>query len=89
MEVRDTIRDLMTALGKPLDAGWPGERPLDLESIEVIMLHDALEQALDVRIPAALVTPDAFATLDTLTALVGEARAASPSRPRTPGEVWP
>lgn len=75
MEVRRTLRSLMADLGRPLDDAWPGDCPLDLASIEVVMLHDALEQAFEVRIPAARVTPDAFATLESLEGLLREVRA--------------
>ena len=74
MPVRETIVDAMMGLGRPIDASHPGAAPLDLESLEVVMLHDVLEQAFDVRIPASRVTPSSFATLDSLVALVEELR---------------
>ena len=74
MHVRETIVDAMVGLGRPIDVSFPGTAPLDLESIEVVMLHDVLEQAFDLRIPASRVTPASFATLDGLVALVEELR---------------
>jgi acyl carrier protein len=75
VQVRETILDAMMGLGRPIDGSHSGTAPLDLESLEVVMLHDVLEQAFEVRIPASRVTPASFATLDSLVALVEELRA--------------
>jgi len=72
MRARHELYEALEELGRSLEPDWIADRPLDLESIEVVMLHDALERALDVRIPAASVTPETFATVAAIEALLEE-----------------
>lgn len=75
MQLRDTLLTLLAEAGVSLDAGADDRQPLDLESLEVVLLHDALEQRLGIRIHATEVTPDTFGSLASLEALVAAKQA--------------
>ncbi len=71
-EIRAQVLSLLDEVGRPVDAEENDDAPLSLASLEVVMLHDAIERAFDVRVPAKLVTPEAFDSVDSLVALVRE-----------------
>ena len=70
MDLRAKLVEIMTEIGRPLEGDAPADRPLELESIEVVLVHDRLEEAFDIHIPAKQVTPEAFSTLAAIEALV-------------------
>lgn len=71
-ETRVQVLELLAEVGRPVSDDAPDDAPLSLVSLEVVMLHDAIERALDVRVPAKLVTPEAFDSVASLVELVGE-----------------
>ncbi len=71
-EIRQEVVSLLDEVGRPLSEGEGDDTPLCLASLEVVMLHDAIERAFDVRVPAKLVTPEAFDSVGSLVALVRE-----------------
>ena len=70
MDVRKTLLEVLADIGKPLAIDWPPDRPLELESLEVVLVHEQIETNFELRVPAREVTPEAFATLHSLEALV-------------------
>ncbi len=68
--MRERILVLLRAMGRAVDRPWPGDRALELDSLQIVQLHEELELAFDLRIQAREVTPAAFGTLDGLCALV-------------------
>ena len=70
MDVRRTLLEVLADIGRPLGSDWSPDRPLELESLEVVLVHEQIEAIFDLRVPAREVTPEAFATLQSLEALV-------------------
>lgn len=68
--VRTRIATLLRELGRELPASWPGDQPLELDSLTVVMLHGRLEEEFAVRIRAREVVPERFGSLDALVTLV-------------------
>jgi acyl carrier protein len=71
-EIRAQVLSLLDEVGRPVSEDEADEAPLDLVSLEVVMLHDAIERAFDVRVPAKKVTPETFDSIASLVALVDE-----------------
>jgi acyl carrier protein len=65
---------LLALLSEVASRSFSGDRaddaPLDLASLDVVILHERIEDDLGIRIPATEVTPEAFDTLGALVALV-------------------
>lgn len=51
---------------------------LELDSLDVVLIHDAIEEAFGIRLRARDVTPDAFATIANLTRVVERAIGSGP-----------
>lgn len=66
----EKILSLLRGMGRATDDPWPGGRALELDSLQIVQLHEQLEIAFDRRIKAREVTPDSFGTLDGLCALI-------------------
>lgn len=65
------VRELVTELHGPVDAS----EPLELESLTVVLLVEALEDRHGVAIPVREVKPEAFASQEALAALVARVAA--------------
>jgi acyl carrier protein len=66
------VLSLLDEIGCAVPPDAADDAPLSLVSLEVVMLHDALERSFDLRIPAKRVTPEAFASVASLVALISE-----------------
>jgi acyl carrier protein len=68
--IRTKLLSLVSEVARPLDEAQPDDEPLGLVSLDVVILHERIEDDLGIRIPASEVTPEAFDTLGALVALV-------------------
>jgi acyl carrier protein len=69
-DVPAQLRTMIASLGRPLADDWSDDRALELASIEVVMLHDLIEQTFDIRLGVNDVSKETFATIGTLARLI-------------------
>jgi acyl carrier protein len=61
--LRDQVRQILTELA---DAPERDDTPLKLDSLTLVQLVEALEDACAIRIGAREVTPESFASIDAI-----------------------